>query len=56
MNGLNYRHFKKNAKDSLQLVVPSSLMHNVINLAHESLRVVNHVGRKETISRVLDEF
>ena len=27
-----------------------------MNLAHESLRVVNHIGRKDTISRVLDEF
>ena len=48
-NGLIYRHFKKNANVSLQLVVPSSL-------AHESLRVLNHRGRKETISKVLDEF
>ena len=55
-NGLIYRHFKKNAKVSLQLVVPSSLTHSVMNFAHESIRVVNHVGRKETISRVLDEF
>ena len=55
-NGLIYRHFKKNGKVSLQLVIPSSLTHSVINLAHESLRVVNHVGRKETISKVLDEF
>ena len=55
-NGLIYRHFKKNAKVSLQLVVPSSLTHSVMNLAHESRKVVNHVGRKETISRVLDEF
>ena len=55
-NGLIYRHFKKNANVSLQLVVPSSLTHSVINLAHESLRVVNHRGRKETISKVLDEF
>ena len=55
-NGLIYRHFKKNAKVSLQLVVPSSLTHSVINLAHESLRVLNHRGRKETISKVLDEF
>ena len=47
-NGLIYRHFKKNAKVSLQLVVPSTLSHSVINLANESLRVVNHVGRKET--------
>ena len=39
MNGLIYRHFKKNAKVSLQLVVPSSLTHSVRNLAHESLRV-----------------
>ena len=55
-NGLIYRHFKKNAKVSLQLVVPSSLTHSAINLAHESLRVLNHRGRKETISKVLDEF
>ena len=55
-NGLIYRHFKKNAKVSLQLVVPSSLTHSVMNLAHESGKVVNHVGRKETISKVLDEF
>ena len=55
-NGLIYRHFKRNAKVSLQLVVPSSLTHSVINLAHESLRVLNHRGRKETISKVLDEF
>ena len=55
-NGLIYRHFKKNAKVSLQLVVPSNLTHSVINLAHESLRVLNHRGRKETISKVLDEF
>ena len=55
-NGLIYRHHKKNAKVSLQLVVPSSLTHSVINLAHESLRVLNHRGRKETISKVLDEF
>ena len=55
-NGLIYRHFKKNANVSLQLVVPSSLTHSVINLAHESLRVLNHRGRKETISKVLDEF
>ena len=54
--GLIYRHFKKNAKVSLQLVVPSSLTHSVINLAHESLRVLDHRGRKETISKVLDEF
>ena len=47
-NGLIYRHFKKNAKVSLQLVVPSTLLHSVINLAHESLRVVNHVGRKKS--------
>ena len=51
-NGLIYRHFKKNAKVSLQLVVPSNLTHSVINLAHESHKVVNHVGRKETISKV----
>ena len=55
-NGLIYRHFKKNANVSLQLVVPSSLTHSVMNLAHESLKVVNHRGRKETISKVLDEF
>ena len=55
-NSLIYRHFKKNANVSLQLVVPSSLTHSVINLAHESLRVLNHRGRKETISKVLDEF
>ena len=54
-NGLIYRHFKKNAKVSLQLVVPSSLTHSVMNLAYESGKVVNHVGRKETISKVLDE-
>ena len=47
-NGLIYRHFTKNAKVSLQLVLPSSLTHSVMNLAH--------VGRKETISKVLDEF
>ena len=35
-NGLIYRHLKKNAKVSLQLVVPSSLTHSVMNLAHES--------------------
>ena len=34
-NGLIYRHFKKNANVSLQLVVPSSLTHSVVNLAHE---------------------
>ena len=55
-NGLIYRHFKKNAKVSLQLEVPSSLTHSVMNLAHESRKVVNHVGRKETISKLLDEF
>ena len=55
-NGSIYRHFKKNAKVSLQLVVPSSLTHSVMNLAYESRKVVNHVGRKETISKVLDEF
>ena len=55
-NGLIYRHFKKNAKVSLQLVVPSSLTHSVMNLAHESWKVVNHRGRKETICKVLDEF
>ena len=56
MNGLIYRHFKKNARVSLQLVVPSSSTHSVMNLAHESQKVVNHRGRKETISKVLDEF
>ena len=55
-NGLIYRHFKKNANVSLQLEVPSSLTHSVMNLAHESRKVVNHRGRKETISKVLDEF
>ena len=55
-NGLIYRHFKKNANVSLQLVVPSSLTQSVMNLAHESQKVVNHRGRKETISKVLDEF
>ena len=55
-NGLIYRHFKRNANVSLQLVVPSSLTHSVMNLAHESRKVVNHRGRKETISKVLDEF
>ena len=55
-NSLIYRHFKKNANVSLQLVVPSSLTHSVMNLAHESRKVVNHRGRKETISKVLDEF
>ena len=55
-NGLIYRHFKKNANVSLQLVVPSSLTHSVMNLAHESRKVLNHTGRKETISKVLDEF
>ena len=55
-NGLIYRHFKKNANVSLQLVVPSSLTHSVMNLAHESRKVVNHRGRKETISKVLYEF
>ena len=55
-NGLIYRHFKKNANVSLQLVVPSSLTHSVMNLAHESRKVVNHRGRKETIAKVLDEF
>ena len=55
-NGLTYRHFKKNANVSLQLVIPSSLTHSVMNLAHESRKVVNHRGRKETISKVLDEF
>ena len=33
-NGLIYRLFKKNAKVSFQLVVPSSLTHSVMNLAH----------------------
>ena len=55
-NGLIYRHFKKNANVSLQLVVPSSLTHSVMNLAHESRKVVNHRGRKESISKVLEEF
>ena len=55
-NGLIYRHFKKNANVSLQLVVPSSLTHSVMNLAHESQKVVDHRGRKETISKVLDGF
>ena len=55
-NGLIYRHFKKNCKVSLQLVIHSSLTHSVMNLAHESQKVVNHRGRKETISKVLDEF
>ena len=55
-NGLIYRHFKENANVSLQLVVPSSLTYSVMNLAHESRKVVNHRGRKETISKVLDEF
>ena len=45
-NGLIYRHFMKNGKVSLQLLIPSSLTHSVINLAHESQKVVNHVGRK----------
>ena len=31
MNGLIYRHFMKNGKVSLQLVIPSSLTHSVIN-------------------------
>ena len=48
-NGLIYRHFKKNAKVSLQLVVPSSLTNSVMNLAHESRNVVNHVRRKDTL-------
>ena len=43
---LIHRLFKKNAKVLLELVVPSSLTHSFRNLAHESLRVVNHVGRK----------
>ena len=55
-NGLIYRHFEKNGNVSLQLVIPSSLTHSIINLVHESLRVLNHRGRKETISKVLDEF
>ena len=55
-NGLIYRHYKKNAKVSLQLGVPSSLTHSVISLAHESRKAVNHVGRKGTISKVLNEF
>ena len=55
-NGLIYRHFKENAKVSLQLVVPSSLTYSVMNLAHESRKVVNHRGRKETIYKVLEEF
>ena len=55
-NGLIYRHFMKNGKVSLQLVIPSSLTHSVMNLAHESRKVVNHRGRKETISKVLEEF
>ena len=55
-NGLIYRHFMKNGKVSLQLVIPSCLTHSVINLAHESRKVVNHRGRKETIFKVLDEF
>ena len=55
-NGLIYRHFMKNGKVSLQLVIPSSLTHSVINLAHESRKVLNHRGRMKTISKVLDEF
>ena len=55
-NGLIYRHFKKNAKVSLQLVVLSGLTHSFMNLAHESRKVENHVGRKETISGILEEF
>ena len=55
-NGLIYRHFKRNANVSLQLVVPSSLTHSVMNLAHKSRKVVNQRGRKETISKVFDEF
>ena len=39
-NGLIYRHVKKNAKVSHQLVVPFSLTHSVISLAHESGKVV----------------
>ena len=27
-----------------------------MNLAHASRKVVNHVGRKETISRIIEEF
>ena len=35
-NGLIYRHFKKNANVSLQLVVPSSLRHSVMKpMNHE---------------------
>ena len=30
-DGLIYRHFKKNANVLLQLVVPSSLTHSVLN-------------------------
>ena len=41
---------------SLQWVVPSILTHSVMNLANESQKAVNHVGRKETITRILDEF
>ena len=55
-NALIYRHFMKNGKVSLQLVIPSSLTHSVMILAHESRKVVNHVGRKQTISKVLVEF
>ena len=55
-SGETNRHSKKNAKVSLQLVVPSSLTHSVMNLVHESQNVVNHVDRKKTISKVLDDF
>ena len=55
-NGLIYRQFEKNANVSLQLVVLSRLRHSVLSLAHESRKVVTHVGRKETISKVLEEF
>ena len=55
-NGFIYRHFKKNGKVSLQLVIPSILTHSVISLAYESRKMVNYVGRKETISKILDEF
>ena len=27
-----------------------------MNLAHESQKVVNHIGRKETISKIIEEF
>ena len=55
-NGLFYRHLKKNGEVLLQLVIPSSLTDNVMSLAHESRKAVNHRGRKETISKVIDEF